>query len=326
MSSVFASLTLLCLACLAWVICERLLDGATRGAGGDGDAGRLPGGEGDRIVLLIDCQDGAVAGDGTPFGLRVQRLREVGFSTEICPAVEGIVSQLQAQSARLSLTPAHCRILPSSRGLQDAYCGPRALRWSEAAFEEADLLCAVGMAAISGENIAAASDSGLTGRLADALGQTANSALWRTHLALCRDSQTNLGAAYADLKVGIAREPGAWCDAAQYQEAVVSLAIASSTDHPAAAYRGLEAVRKLRMTGAPGDWPLDQLELKLRGTLHSHASFRSDVSRVAPAAANGSGPTVSPSEAFSRLGSGSDTDRDGNAPTALPAAGPSSRA
>ena len=27
MSSVFASLTLLCLACLAWVICERLLDG-----------------------------------------------------------------------------------------------------------------------------------------------------------------------------------------------------------------------------------------------------------------------------------------------------------
>ncbi len=130
-----------------------------------------------------------------------------------------------------------------------------------------DFVCAQAMASVDQQTVATATGNGDVRRVSELLEGSELAGIWRAHLALCRRDPPELAALYRGLKLQTQRLPPRWQGTQLYQEAEIGLAVATSTANPAASYRGLDAVRRLRLASPVQGWPLDRLEQQLRLTL-----------------------------------------------------------
>ena len=248
MTPVIGTLTLFGVACLAWMLSESLLGGNFRPEPEASDATATS-----KLAIPVTLDpDNDIAPDEL-----LRQLSDLGFAPLIGPD--------NGHSVVLRLTSAQCHIAAIRReGLYDADCGPPTIPWNPEAADFDDLLLALALAAIGHDNIRTATSCGLIDSIASKLRLTELGVIWQTHLALCRGDPRTLNAAYLGLKTRIPFASPHWQGASLYQEAVLSLAAAATPHHPAAAYRGLDALRRLRMIVRAQDLPLDQIDTGLR--------------------------------------------------------------
>jgi hypothetical protein len=138
-----------------------------------------------------------------------------------------------------------------------------------------EAVCAAVLEGIRPETVAVATANGDVDRITAMLKDTAFAAFWRLHLALCRGNLEGLAEAYSALKMRTVPLSPPWQAIQLHQEVNLSLAIAKAKQNPAAAYRGLDALRRLRLAKPAHDWPLDELEQELRQTLSGQANSSS---------------------------------------------------
>jgi hypothetical protein len=264
-ASLVGALALVCAACLVWTACDLLLLNGLRGAPSRSAAKpEAP------SLLQLAC-DGRDSADCESL---CQFLADLGMAAHLQPPSGG------SPNVTVAVASNRCQVqVGRSCESYDGYCGPADVDFPRSVDARWNFAVVLFLAIVSRSNVAAAWVSPLAESILERTGVASNSnvqhvcrSMLLTHLALCRQDRDQLRTAYDRHRYQTPSIPVPWRAIVLQQEALVSLMMVDQEPGLAAAFRGLECMRQLRLLPLTPDGPHQWAETGLRSAISRYGA------------------------------------------------------